>query len=215
MTNVFFFSVFPFSVYKAVVLSGTVTFMVVCFVCLTIVLIQLLNKVNDAPEADPAVVEWILSILEPDWEGEEVEYDEEDARKLKELEVKFGNYVSHQRRIMDGQIHRLIKLRAKAFKALPEDLQRLVRVVVEFFRLYLLLMFAHSLFRVLMIQTPFRLCAKSGTPNRKYGYRRGTRHSICTEIRSTKCNDHNKTLIGQQGVIGGRHTITGDIVIVV
>ena len=76
----------------------------------------------DIPKED---LEWVLSFLEPEWAGQEVELEPEDAERLQQATKEYQAYVGRETRRMDGEIHRLIKLRAKALEALPEDLKAL------------------------------------------------------------------------------------------
>ena len=78
----------------------------------------------DVPKED---IEWLLSFLEPDFRNEEVVMSEEDQQRLDEATAAFAKYAGRERRRIDGELHRLIKLRKKALNALPEDLQELVR----------------------------------------------------------------------------------------
>lgn len=99
--------------------------------CLKLIIFMLMNLLQDAkaqmsgdvPKED---VEWALSMLEPSWDGEEVELSEEDATRLKAAEKKYARYMGHWRRTIDGEIHRLIKIRRKALNSLPDDLRELV-----------------------------------------------------------------------------------------
>jgi hypothetical protein len=74
----------------------------------------------DIPKQD---VDWALSILEPEWAGETVKLEPEDAAALQAATKAYQTYIGREKRRMDGEIHRLIKLRRKALDSLPEDLR--------------------------------------------------------------------------------------------
>lgn len=86
---------------------------------------SLLQGVVEGIEIPKEDVEWVLSFLEPEWEGEDVELEPEDAERLTAARKAYQAHVGRENRRMEGELHRLIKLRKKALAALPEDLREL------------------------------------------------------------------------------------------